>query len=167
MKLDGLDYLNLSSHLDDNECMVHQSTREFVDKEIIPIIDEHFEAGTFPDALIPKIADMGFFGINLPKEEGCGGMNNIIYGLVCQEIERGDSGIRSFVSVQSSLVMYPIHAFGSDAQKQKWLPLLAGGEVIGCFGLTEPNHGSDPGSMKTLEQKQENFHFLRFYYHYS
>ena len=160
MKLDGLDYLNLSSHLDDNECMVQQSTREFVDKEIIPIIDEHFEACTFPDTLITKIADMGFFGINLPKEEGCGGMNNIIYGLVCQEIERGDSGIRSFVSVQSSLVMYPIHAFGSDAQKQKWLPLLAGGEVIGCFGLTEPNHGSDPGSMKTVAKKTNDGYIL-------
>ena len=153
MKLDGLDYLNLSSLLDENECIVQQSTRKFVDKEIIPIIDEHFETCTFPDTLIPKIADMGFFGINLPKDDGGGGMNNIIYGLVCQEIERGDSGIRSFVSVQSSLVMYPIHAFGSDAQKQKWLPLLAGGKSIGCFGLTEPNHGSDPGSMKTVAKK--------------
>ena len=160
MKLDGFDYLNLSSHLDDNECMVQQSTREFVDKEIIPIIDEHFEIGIFPEALIPKIADMGFFGINLPKEEGCGGMNNIIYGLVCQEIERGDSGIRSFISVQSSLVMYPIYAFGSDTQKEKWLPLLAGGKAIGCFGLTEPDHGSDPGSMKTVAKKTAGGYIL-------
>ncbi|SVC16439.1 uncharacterized protein METZ01_LOCUS269293, partial [marine metagenome] len=105
MKLDGLDYLNLSSHLAEDECMIQQSTREFVDNEIIPIIDGYFEDGAFPDALTPKIADMGFFGINLPKDEACGGMNNIIYGLVCQEIERGDSGIRSFISVQSSLVM--------------------------------------------------------------
>ena len=160
MKLDGLDYLNLSSLLDENECIVQQSTREFVDKEIISIIDEHFEAGTFPDKLIPKIADMGFLGINLPKEEGCGGMNNIIYGLVCQETERGDSGIRSFISVQSSLVMYPIHAYGSDSQKKKWLPLLAGGNSIGCFGLTEPDHGSDPGNMKTVAKKADGGYIL-------
>ena len=160
MKLDGLDYLNLSSHLDENECIVQQSTREFVDKEIIPIIDGHFKEGTFPDKLIQKIADMGFFGINLPKEEGCGGMNNIIYGLVCQETERGDSGIRSFISVQSSLVMYPIHAYGSDSQKKKWLPLLADGNSIGCFGLTEPDHGSDPGSMKTVAKKVDGGYIL-------
>ncbi|MBC8256000.1 MAG: acyl-CoA dehydrogenase family protein [Candidatus Marinimicrobia bacterium] len=153
MKLDGLDYLDLSSHLSENEIMVQQSTRKFVDKEIIPIIDEHFENGTFPDSLTPKIADMGFFGITLPKENGGGGMNNIVYGLVCQEIERGDSGIRSFISVQSSLVMYPIHAFGSDKQREKWLPLLALGDAIGSFGLTEPNSGSDPGSMKTSAKK--------------
>jgi glutaryl-CoA dehydrogenase len=103
---------------------------------------------------------MGFFGINLPKEEGCGGMNNIIYGLVCQETERGDSGIRSFISVQSSLVMYPIHAFGSDSQKKKWLPLLAGGNSIGCFGLTEPDHGSDPGNMKTVAKKADGGYIL-------
>ena len=160
MKLDGLDYLNLSSLLDENECIVQQSTREFVDKEIIPIIDGHFEEGTFPDKLIQKIADLGFFGINLPKEEGCGGMNNIIYGLVCQETERGDSGIRSFISVQSSLVMYPIHAYGSDSQKKKWLPLLAGGNSIGCFGLTEPDHGSDPGNMKTVAKKADGGYIL-------
>ena len=160
MKLEGLDYLNLSSHLAENECMVQQSTREFVDNEIIPIIDRHFEEGTFPNTLIPKIADMGFLGINLPKDTGCGGMNNIIYGLVCQEIERGDSGIRSFISVQSSLVMFPIHAFGSDAQKKKWLPLLAEGKSIGCFGLTEPNHGSDPGSMKTTAKTADGGYIL-------
>ena len=160
MKLEGLDYLNLSSHLAENECMVQQSTREFVDNEIIPIIDRHFEEGTFPNTLIPKIADMGFLGINLPKDTGCGGMNNIIYGLVCQEIERGDSGIRSFISVQSSLVMFPIYAFGSDAQKKKWLPLLADGKSIGCFGLTEPNHGSDPGSMKTTAKTANGGYIL-------
>ena len=136
MKLTGLDYFNLSNHLSDNECMVQQTTREFVDKEISPIIEEHFERGEFPNDLIPKIAKMGFLGINLPKEDGCGGMNNIIYGLVCQEIERGDSGIRSFISVQNSLVMYPIHTYGSESQKKKWLPSLANGDSIGCFGLT-------------------------------
>ena len=160
MKLDGLDYLNLSSYLAEDECMIQQSTREFVDNEIIPIIDGYFEDGTFPDALTPKIADMGFFGINLPKDEACGGMNNIIYGLVCQEIERGDSGIRSFISVQSSLVMYPIYAYGSDAQRHKWLPLLASGKSIGCFGLTEPDHGSDPGGMQTVAKKADGGYVL-------
>ena len=160
MKLDGLDYLDLSSHLTENEIMVQQSTREFVNKEILPIIDKHFENGTFPDNLTSKIADMGFFGINLPKGDGYGGMSNIIYGLVCQEIERGDSGIRSFISVQNSLVMFPIHAFGSDVQKQKWLPLLANGESIGSFGLTEPDHGSDPGSMDTKAVKGDGGYIL-------
>ena len=160
MKLDGLDYLDLSNHLKENEIMVQQSTREFVNNEILPIIDKHFENGTFPDNLTLKIADMGFFGINLPKKDGCGGMNNIIYGLVCQEIERGDSGIRSFISVQNSLVMFPIHAFGSDGQKQKWLPLLARGESIGSFGLTEPDHGSDPGGMDTKAVKGDGGYIL-------
>ena len=160
MKLDGLDYLDLSSHLTENEIMVQQSTREFVNSEILPIIDKHFENGTFPDNLTSKIADMGFFGINLPREDGYGGMSNIIYGLVCQEIERGDSGIRSFISVQNSLVMFPIHAFGSDGQKQKWLPLLANGESIGSFGLTEPDHGSDPGSMDTKAVKGDGGYIL-------
>ena len=160
MKLDGLDYLDLSSHLTGNENMVQQSTREFVNSEILPIIDKHFENGTFPDHLTSKIADMGFFGINLPKKDGCGGMNNIIYGLVCQEIERGDSGIRSFISVQNSLVMFPIHAFGSDGQKQKWLPLLASGKSIGSFGLTEPDHGSDPGGMETKAVKGDGGYIL-------
>jgi len=153
MKLDGLDYLDLSSHLSENEIMVQHSTRDFVEKEIIPIIDEYFENGTFPLILIPKFAKMGFFGINIPKEYNGGGMNNIIYGLVCQEIERGDSGVRSFISVQSSLVMYPIHAFGSNKQRRKWLPLLAKGDAIGSFGLTEPDSGSNPRSMKTTAKK--------------
>ena len=160
MKLDGLDYLDLSSHLTENEIMVQQSTREFVNNEILPIIDKHFENGTFPDNLTSKIADMGFFGINLHREDGYGRMSNIIYGLVCQEIERGDSGIRSFISVQNSLVMFPIHAFGSDGQKQKWLPLLANGESIGSFGLTEPDHGSDPGSMDTKAVKGDGGYIL-------
>ena len=160
MKLAGLDYFDLSSHLSDNECMVQQSTREFVDNEILPIIDKHFENGTFPDDLIPKFAEMGFFGINLPKADGCSGMNNIIYGLVCQELERGDSGIRSFISVQNSLVMYPIYTFGSDEQKDKYLPGLASGELIGCFGLTEPDGGSDPGSMKTRAKSTKGGYIL-------
>ena len=160
MNLDGLDYLDLSNHLKENEIMVQQSTREFVNNEILPIIDKHIENGTFPDNLTSKIADMGFFGINLHREDGYGGMSNIIYGLVCQEIERGDSGIRSFLSVQNSLVMFPIHAFGSDGQKQKWLPLLARGESIGSFGLTEPDHGSDPGGMETKAVKGDGVYIL-------
>jgi len=160
MKLSGLDYFNISTYLTDNECMIQQSTREFVDNEILPIIEKHFNQGTFPNELIPKLAEMGFLGINISKKYGCGGMNNIIYGLVCQEIERGDSGIRSFISVQNSLVMYPIFQYGSESQKKKWLPLLAKGESIGCFGLTEPDHGSDPGSMKTRAIKTEGGYIL-------
>jgi glutaryl-CoA dehydrogenase len=160
MKLSCLDYLEISKHFSENELMIQKSTREFVDNEIIPIIEEHFENGTFPQYLIQKFAGMGFLGINISKDHGGGGMNNIIYGLVCQEIERGDSGLRSFISVQNSLVMYPLSAFGSDDQKKKWLPLLASGENIGCFGLTEPDHGSDPGNMKTTAKKISDGYLL-------
>ena len=160
MKLSCLDYLDISKHFSENELMIQKSAREFVDNEIIPIIEEHFESGTFPKHLIQQFAEMGFLGINIPKGSGGGGMNNIIYGLICQEIERGDSGLRSFISVQSSLVMYPISAFGSDEQKEKWLPLLANGENIGCFGLTESDHGSDPGNMKTTAKKTSDGYLL-------
>jgi len=160
MKLSCLDYLDISKHFSENELMIQKSAREFVDNEIIPIIEEHFESGTFPKHLIQQFAEMGFLGINIPKGSGGGGMNNIIYGLICQEIERGDSGLRSFISVQSSLVMYPISAFGSDEQKKKWLPLLANGENIGCFGLTESDHGSDPGNMKTTAKKTSDGYLL-------
>ena len=160
MKLSCLDYLDISKHFSENELMIQKSAREFVDNEIIPIIEEHFENGTFPKHLIQQFAEMGFLGINIPKGSGGGGMNNIIYGLICQEIERGDSGLRSFISVQSSLVMYPISAFGSDEQKKKWLPLLANGENIGCFGLTESDHGSDPGNMKTTAKKTSDGYLL-------
>ena len=118
MKLTGLDYLGLFRYLSDDECMIQKSTRKFVDNEILPIIEDHFEKGIFPQNIIPKFVEMGFLGINLPKTYGCGGMNNIVYGLVCQELERGDSGIRSFISVQNSLVMYPIYTFGSESQKK-------------------------------------------------
>tara|TARA_Y100001970_G_scaffold255667_1_gene332589 strand:- start:156 stop:1325 length:1170 start_codon:yes stop_codon:yes gene_type:complete len=160
MKLEGLDYINLSDHLNDNECMVQHSTREFVNKEILPIIDEYFELAKFPSQLIPMFAKMGYFGINLPKKNYGGGANNIIYGLICQEIEKGDSGLRSVVSVQNSLVMYPIFTFGSNQQKQKWLPLLAKGEIIGSFGLTEPDHGSDPANMKSLAKKVDKGYLI-------
>ena len=160
MKLSCLDYLDISKHFSENELMIQKSAREFVDNEIIPIIEEYFESGTFPKHLIQQFAEMGFLGINIPKGSGGGGMNNIIYGLICQEIESGDSGLRSFISVQSSLVMYPISAFGSDEQKKKWLPLLANGENIGCFGLTESDHGSDPGNMKTTAKKTSDGYLL-------
>ena len=153
MKLKGLDYLDISRHFSEEEIMVQHSARDFVDNEINPIIDEHFKNGTFPDFLIPKFAEMGFLGINLPTEFGGGGMSNVTYGLVCQELERCDSGIRSFVSVQGSLVIYPIFAYGSEEQKNKWLPKLTSGEAIGCFGLTEPDFGSNPSGMQTKATK--------------
>ena len=160
MKLNGLDYLDIYNNLEENEVMVQKSTRDFVDKSILPIIEQHFEDGTFPSELITQLAEMGFLGINLPKKDGCSGLNNIIYGLVCQEIERGDSAIRSFISVQNSLVMYPISSFGSKKQKEDFLPQLVTGDLIGCFGLTEPDHGSDPSGMKTRAKKVDDGYIL-------
>ena len=160
MKLKGLDYLDISDHFSEEEIMVQHNTRAFVENEIHPIIDKHFHDGTFPDELIPKFAEMGFLGINLPTEFGGGGMSNITYGLVCQELERGDSGIRSFVSVQGSLVIFPIFAYGSDAQKNKWLPKLTSADAIGCFGLTEPDFGSNPAGMQTKASKVDGGYIL-------
>lgn len=128
--------------------MVRQSVREFVDAKLLPVIREAWEEGKFPRSLIAPLAELGLFGSTL-QGYGCAGMNNVAYGLCMQELERGDSGVRSFVSVQSALVMYPIHAFGSDAQKDRWLPGLQQAKLIGCFGLTEPDFGSNPGGMKT------------------
>jgi glutaryl-CoA dehydrogenase len=139
--------------LTDEERMIRDTVRRFVDERVLPIIDKHFEEATFPTELIPQLAELGLLGGNLPEEYGCAHMNNVAYGLVMQELERGDSGLRSFVSVQGALVMYPIFAFGSEDQKRKWLPLLAKGEKIGCFGLTEPDHGSDPGGMETRARR--------------
>ncbi|MAV58767.1 MAG: acyl-CoA dehydrogenase [Candidatus Marinimicrobia bacterium] len=160
MKLRGIDFLDISNHFNEDELMVQHTAREFVNNEILPIIEEHFENATFPDHLVKKFADMGFFGMNLPEKYNCAGMSNIAYGLVCQELERGDSGIRSFVSVQGALVMYPIFAFGSEEQRKYWLPLLASGEKIGCFGLTEPNFGSNPGGMTTTAKKVKDGYIL-------
>jgi len=128
--------------------------REFVDKEVLPIIRKHHADGTFPTKLIPKMASLGFFGATLPQEYGCAGLNNVAYGLLLQELERGDSGFRSMASVQGGLVMYPIFAYGTEAQKKKWLPKLASGEAVGCFGLTEPDFGSNPSGMKTHAKKK-------------
>ena len=155
MKLNCLDYLNISNHFSDEELMVQNNAYEFCKKEVAPIIEEYYEKGEFPMHLVSKFAELGFFGVNLPEKYECGGMSNIAYGLVCQELERVDSGIRSFASVQGSLVMYPIFAYGSEDQKNKWLPRLAKGEAIGCFGLTEPNFGSNPSGMVTNVKKTD------------
>ena len=160
MKLIGLDYLGISDFFSDEELLVQKSCREFVDSEILPIIDEHFKNGTFPKDLIKQFGELGYLGMNLPEKYGCAGLSNIAYGLLCQELERGDSGIRSFVSVQGSLVMHPIHAYGSEEQKTKWLPKLASGELIGCFGLTEPNFGSNPAGMLTNAKKTKDGYIL-------
>ncbi len=152
----GVDFYKLDDLLSEEEQMVRDTVRQFVNERVNPIIDEHFEAGTFPTELIPQMADLGLLGANLPEEYGCAGMNNVAYGLVMQELEAGDSGLRSFASVQGALVMYPIFAYGSEEQKKKWLPLLAHADKIGCFGLTEPDHGSDPGGMVTRAKRTGN-----------
>jgi glutaryl-CoA dehydrogenase len=149
MPFRGIDFYRIDELLSDEERLVRDTVRRFVDERVMPIIDKHFEDATFPKELIPEMAELGLFGGNLPEEYGCAGMNNVAYGLVMQELERADSGLRSFVSVQGALVMYPILEFGSEEQKRKWIPALAKGEKIGCFGLTEPDHGSDPGGMET------------------
>jgi glutaryl-CoA dehydrogenase len=150
---EGLDYVNVESLLSDEEKMIRDTVRAFVTDEVLPVIERHFRDGTFPNNLIPTIGAMGLLGANI-QGYGCAGLGAVAYGLIMQELERGDSGLRSFVSVQGGLVMYPIHAFGSEAQKERWLPALAKGEAIGCFGLTEPDHGSDPGTMATRAVKK-------------
>jgi glutaryl-CoA dehydrogenase len=152
-KFIGVDYFNLDSLLSKEELMIRNTVREFVSEEIIPIIEEYNRESRFPIELIPKMAEMGLFGPTIPAKYNCAELNNIAYGLIMQELERGDSGIRSFASVQSSLVMYPIFTFGSEKQKDKWLPALAKGEKIGCFGLTEPDYGSNPSGMVTKATK--------------
>ena len=149
----GVDFYRLDDLLSDEERMVRDTIRQFVNEQVNPIIDDHFEAATFPFELIPQMAELGLYGANLPEEYGCAGMKNVAYGLMMQELEAGDSGLRSFVSVQGALVMYPIYTYGSEEQKKKWLPLLARGEKIGCFGLTEPDHGSDPAGIETRARK--------------
>jgi glutaryl-CoA dehydrogenase len=150
------DLFNIDAALTEEERAVRDSVRRFVDERVLPIISNCYVEGRFPKELVPEMAALGVFGANLPEEYGCAGLNNVSYGLIMQELERGDSGIRSFASVQGALVMYPIFAFGSEAQKRHWLPKMAKGEAIGCFGLTEPDHGSDPGGMKTRAKKQKD-----------
>src|SRR5215467_13984947 len=142
------DFLDLARHFTPEERAIRDNIRAFVDRRIMPSIGEHFEKGTFPLELIPEIAELGLLGCNL-HGYGCAGLSEVGYGLAMQELERGDSGIRSFASVQGSLVMYPIHAFGSEEQKKKLLPEMARGSCIGCFGLTEPDFGSNPAGMRT------------------
>jgi glutaryl-CoA dehydrogenase len=155
----GVDFLDFDSLLSDEEKLARQTARQFVDDQIMPIIEQYNREGKFPVQLVPQMAELGLFGASL-KGYGCAGMSNVEYGLVTQELERGDSGLRSFVSVQSALVMYPIHSYGSDAQKNKWLPLLQQGKAIGCFGLTEPQFGSNPGGMLTRAVKQGDSYIL-------
>lgn len=140
----GVDFIDFDSQLNDEEKLVRQTARQFVDNEVLPVIEKYCREATFPMHLVGQLGELGFFGANL-EGYGCAGMSNVAYGLVTQELERGDSGLRSFVSVQGALVMYPIYSFGSDDQKNKWLPRLRAGEAIGCFGLTEPQFGSIRG----------------------
>jgi glutaryl-CoA dehydrogenase len=150
---EALDFYRIDDLLAPEERIVRDTVREFVDKEFMPVVIEHFrQDGSFPMTLVPKMAELGLFGANL-SGYGCAGMNNVAYGLVMQELERGDSGLRSFASVQGALCMYPILTFGSDEQKEKWLPRMASGEVIGCFGLTEPDFGSNPAGMRTKAER--------------
>ena len=147
-KLNPLDLYDVRAELAEEEALVQESVARFVDEQAIPLMREAFESHTFPNELIPEVAALGLFGSSIDGYD-CAGLNAVCYGLICQELERGDSGLRSFVSVQSSLVMFPIHAYGSEEQKERWLPAMARGEAIGCFGLTEPHGGSDPVNMKT------------------
>ena len=151
-----LDFFNIDSQLSEEERAVRDSVRRFVDERVLPIIGNCYVEGRFPKELVPEMAELGVFGANLPEEYGCAGLNNVAYGLIMQELERGDSGVRSFASVQGALAMYPIYAFGSEDQRRTWLPRMARGEVIGCFGLTEPDFGSNPAGMITMAQQQSD-----------
>ena len=148
------DFYNLDSVLSEEERSIRDTVRRFVDERVLPIIGKHYVEGRFPKELIPEMAALGVFGANLPEEYGCAGLNSVAYGLIMQELERGDSGIRSFASVQGALVMYPVYAFGSEEQKRHYLPRMAQGEIIGCFGLTEPDYGSNPSGMITMAREQ-------------
>jgi len=154
-KFKGVDYFNVDSLLSEDEVMVRNTVREYVDEQIIPIIEKHYREEKFPFHLVKELGKLGLFGITLPQKYGCAEMNNVAYGLVMQELERGDSGIRSFASVQTSLVMYPIYTFGNEDQKNYWIPKLASGEKIGCFGLTEPDYGSNPAGIITRAEKAD------------
>ena len=160
MSFQPVDYYGVYNQLSDEERMVRESVADFVDSEVLPIIEKHYQDGTFPMDLVPKMAELGLFGITLPQEYGCAGANYTSYGLAMQELERGDSGIRSFASVQSSLVMFPIYSYANEDMKNKWLPKLAAGTAIGCFGLTEPDFGSNPNGMITNAKKIDGGYLL-------
>lgn len=159
IKFQGVDFVQLDSLLSEDERMVRNTARQFIEDNLIPIIECCNREGRFPRELVQPMGELGFFGATL-QGYGCAGMNNVEYGLVMQELERGDSGVRSFVSVQSALVMYPIYSFGSEEQKQRWLPGMATGELLGCFGLTEPDAGSNPGAMRTRARRDGNEYVL-------
>src|SRR5687767_2897529 len=150
------DFYNIDSALSEEERAIRDTIRAFVDEKVLPVIGDHYIEGKFPKGIIPQMAELGLFGANLPEEYGCAGLNNVAYGLIMQELERGDSGVRSFASVQGALVMYPIYAFGSEEQKKKWLPALASGKAVGCFGLTEPDYGSNPAGMITTAREAKS-----------
>jgi glutaryl-CoA dehydrogenase len=150
------DFYAIDGALSEEERAVRESVHRFVDERVLPIIGDCYVDGRFPRDLVPELASLGVFGANLPEEYGCAGLNNVSYGLIMQELERGDSGVRSFASVQGALVMYPIFAFGSDEQKRHYLPKMASGEIIGCFGLTEPDYGSNPAGMITMARQQSD-----------
>jgi glutaryl-CoA dehydrogenase len=152
-KFSGVDFYDMDSLLSEEERAVRDTVRTWVDEQVMPIIGDAYIEGTFPEHLIPQMGELGFYGANLPERYGCAGLNNVSYGLIMQELERGDSGVRSFASVQGALVMYPIHEFGSDEQKDFWLPRLASGEDVGCFGLTEPDYGSNPAGLITTARE--------------
>src|SRR5579859_5270017 len=158
-KFQGVDFLHLDSSFSEDELFVRRTARDFVEDNLIPIIEECFRTERFPRELVPTMGELGFFGANL-QGYGCAGMSNVEYGLVMQELERGDSGFRSFVSVQSALVMYPIFTFGSDEQKNQWLPAMAAGTKLGCFGLTEPGFGSNPSGMTTSARRSGDEYIL-------
>jgi glutaryl-CoA dehydrogenase len=158
--MNNLDFYAVDSSLSEEERAVRDSVRRFVDERVLPIIGHCYVEGRFPKEIIPEMGAMGLFGANLPEEYGCAGLNNVAYGLIMQELERGDSGVRSFASVQGSLVMYPIFAFGSEEQKRRYLPQMATGEIIGCFGLTEPDFGSNPAGMITTAREQGDGSFV-------
>ncbi len=152
----GVNFYDFDALLSEEERAVRDMVRAWVDENLMPIIGQCYIEGRFPKELIPQMAELGFYGANLPEEYGCAGLNNVAYGLIMQELERGDSGIRSFASVQGALVMYPIHTFGSEDQRKKWLPRLASGEDIGCFGLTEPDFGSNPAGLITTARETDD-----------
>src|SRR5687767_5729844 len=156
MAFKGVDYMDLDGELSSEERTARATVHRFVEAEVLPIIEEAYLEGSFPKELVPGLAELGVLGANLPEEYGCAGMNNVAYGLIMQELERGDSGLRSFVSVQGALVMYPIYTYGSEEQKERWLPRLQSGASIGCFGLTEPGFGSNPAGMLTTARKQDD-----------
>ena len=158
-KFQGVDFIEFDSLLSEDELLVRANTRAFIEDNLIPIIEQCNRHGRFPRELVQPMGELGFFGATL-EGYGCAGMNNVEYGLLTRELERGDSGIRSFVSVQSALVMYPIYTFGSEEQKSFWLPKMATGEKLGCFGLTEPDFGSNPGGMRTRARKDGDDYIL-------